>query len=64
MSSCQNCLCNTINILHVPLEYTPLLHHCGPIADKELTMQVYSPMQSGKWISPIIQPLVILGKYM
>ena len=36
----------------------------GPLADQELTLEVYSPVQSGKWMSPITQPLVSLGMYM
>lgn len=44
ISSCPKCLCHNVNILQVPVQHVHLLHHWVPLADQELTIEVYSPM--------------------
>lgn len=63
ISPCSNCLCPNVNTLQGPVPLAHLLHHWVPLADQDLTLEVCSPVQPGKWVSLITQPLVIIGMY-
>jgi hypothetical protein len=53
ISSCLNCLCHNVNILQGSVQHVCLLQNWSPLANQELTLEVYFPMQSGNGCHPL-----------